>query len=320
MSIKSAPLVSVVMPVYNGEKYLKTALDSILAQTFVDFELIIVNDGSNDGTPEILKNYSDPRVTIINNAFNIGIPKSLNKALKIIRGEYFCRQDADDFSLPERLERQVAFLKKHDSMGAVGSSYSLIDLDSRDIKTITLSENPYTVHFMCMPSILIRKACLEKVGLFREVFDIAEDYDFYLRLSEYFKIGIIVEPLYKYRIYNSSTTGSRKLITDLFASLALDMAEERRRYGKDRLSTAMPEEADEIRRKKQNLKGLILHVALSKLRTTWADAAFQLGERRKAYGYAKEAIMLYPLNLGAVQIFLKTFPCILKLKFHKIIS
>jgi glycosyltransferase involved in cell wall biosynthesis len=100
-----SPKVSVVLAVYNGAQYVDQAVDSILAQTFTDFELVIVNDGSTDQTPHILATYQDPRIVIVDNAQNLGLTKSLNRGIRASCGELIARQDADDASLPDRLAR-----------------------------------------------------------------------------------------------------------------------------------------------------------------------------------------------------------------------
>ena len=107
MSKGTVPGVSVVMPAYNAEKYLREAIDSILAQTYTDFELIIINDGSTDSTKEVIHSYSDPRIIYIENERNSGICITLNKGLDASRGRYIVRMDSDDISVPERLEVQV---------------------------------------------------------------------------------------------------------------------------------------------------------------------------------------------------------------------
>ena len=106
------PKISVLMPVYNGDKYLKKSINSILRQTFDDFELIIINDGSTDLSLSIIKSYQDKRIKIINNSKNIGIAYSLNKGLNKANGDYIARQDQDDISHPERFMCQVNYLKK----------------------------------------------------------------------------------------------------------------------------------------------------------------------------------------------------------------
>src|SRR5512146_2439112 len=107
------PIVSVVMPVYNSAPYLREAVDSILAQTFTDFEFIIVDDGSSDETPQILDGYGDARIRRLRNERNMGVVPTLNCGLAAARGRYVARHDADDISLPTRLEQQVRFLDTH---------------------------------------------------------------------------------------------------------------------------------------------------------------------------------------------------------------
>jgi len=115
------PKVTVLMPVYNGEKYLNEAIDSILGQTFKDFKFLIINDGSTDGTADILKSYKDSRIKVTNNEKNIGLTKSLNKGLKMAKSEYIARMDADDISLPTRLQKQVEFMDSHPKVGVCGT-------------------------------------------------------------------------------------------------------------------------------------------------------------------------------------------------------
>lgn len=293
------PKVSVITTVYNGEKYIREAIDGVLNQTFEDFELIVINDGSTDKTLEILRSYRDPRIIIIDNQKNIGIPKSLNKALGIARGEYIVRQDADDISLDTRLERQTKFLIENKDVGLVGTSYYTIDGDGREIGVAECPSGEKAIHFIGLPTIMVRRDCLEKMGGFREVFEIAEDYDLYLRLSEVFQIGTIREPLYKYRLYNSSTTSSKKLQTDLYASLAIEMAEERKKYRKDRLSIVGQKEAIRIRDNRLTVSGIEKRKVLSHTYSTWSQAAFALGEYRKSYHYAIDALNQYILNCHA---------------------
>ena len=113
------PLISVVMSVYNGEKYLKRSIDSILNQTFKDFEFIIINDGSTDKSLEIIKSYDDDRIVLIDQE-NKGLTKSLNIGIKTASGKYIARQDADDVSLPDRLKKQVDFLEVREDVVLLG--------------------------------------------------------------------------------------------------------------------------------------------------------------------------------------------------------
>jgi len=114
-------VVSVVMPVYNAEKFLREAIDSILAQTFSDFEFIIINDGSTDGTKEIILSYDDPRIVYLENEQNYGICVTLNRGLDEARGKYIARMDSDDISMPERFAKQVEYMDSHSEIGVLGT-------------------------------------------------------------------------------------------------------------------------------------------------------------------------------------------------------
>ena len=114
------PKVTVLMPVYNCEKYLRESIESILNQTFKDFEFLIINDGSSDKSAEIVESYNDNRINFVQNEKNIGLAASLNRGLDIAKGEYIARMDADDISLPERLEKQVRFMETNPQIGICG--------------------------------------------------------------------------------------------------------------------------------------------------------------------------------------------------------
>ena len=130
------PQVSVIMPVYNGGRYLREAVDSILNQTFREFEFIIIDDGSTDDTWSVLTDYAahDSQVRLIQNEANIGLTRSLNKGLAVSRAALIARQDADDISMPERLARQIAFLEMHPEVGLLGTQGDFIDADGRPIE------------------------------------------------------------------------------------------------------------------------------------------------------------------------------------------
>src|SRR4030067_740036 len=149
------PKVTVLMPVYNGEKYLKEAIDSVLAQTLKDFEFLIINDCSTDKTQEILESYRDTRIRLFRQS-NKGLTRSLNKGIQLSRGEYVARMDADDIALPERLEKQVTFFEKRPEIGVVGSFHSEVSAslhksivkkfpsDDSTIRKMLIKENPFS--------------------------------------------------------------------------------------------------------------------------------------------------------------------------------
>ena len=162
------PKVSVVMSVYNGERHLREAVDSILNQTFGDLEFIIVDDGSRDRTWEILQSYDDSRIVLLRNEQNIGLTKSLNRGLAATRGEYVARMDADDVSLPQRLERQVGFLDQHPEIGLVGCAFLQINEGGQEfeifhppLKNEDIQERLRVENCFCHGVALFRHRCLE---------------------------------------------------------------------------------------------------------------------------------------------------------------
>jgi len=201
VKIKS-PKVGVIMSVYNGEKYLKEAIESILNQTFRDFEFIIVNDGSIDKTEDILDDYAkqDSRMKIIKNRNNIGLTKSLNKAIQDAKGEYIARMDADDISLPKRLEKQVKFMEKNPKVGLLGVAYyqmnskgeivgkNIFPISNKKLQKALIKYN----HFF-HASVMIRKNILNEAGLYNENIKSAQDYDLWFRIARVSKIANLSE-------------------------------------------------------------------------------------------------------------------------------
>lgn len=186
------PAVSVIMGIYNGEKYMKRAIESILQQSFEDFELIICNDASTDGTEEILNMFAqkDGRIKVIKNKRNRRLAASLNACIRKASGEYIARMDDDDVSLPERLERQVAFLKAHEEYALVGAGAERFD-ENGAWGTLMCREKPTLeqcfekVQFI-HPTTMIRRHVLEQVGGYSERRENyrTEDYDLWCRIYE----------------------------------------------------------------------------------------------------------------------------------------
>ncbi len=181
------PKISVIMSVYNGEKYLEESIQSILNQSFRDFEFIIVDDGSSDRTLEILKDYTekDSRVKIITNEKNIGLTKSLNKAIKIAQGKYIARQDADDISLPQRLEKQIEFLEKNPEIKILGTFGYRIDkhgkILKREIVPVSFSEVKKTL-IKRNPFIHTSVIMTRELSSYNENFKVSQDYELWFRI------------------------------------------------------------------------------------------------------------------------------------------
>ena len=201
------PKVTVLMPVYNGEKYLREAIDSILNQTFTDFEFLIINDGSTDSSVEIINSYDDSRIRLIHNEKNLKLVASLNKGMDLARGKYIARMDCDDISLPDRIEKQVIFMDENPDIVVTGTWVENIDINGDfinivkppvggDMESLYWRPSPL-IH----PSVMMQKNIIEKYK-YDLAFMHAEDYELWLRISKKYKIDNIPEVLLKYRIHN----------------------------------------------------------------------------------------------------------------------
>ncbi len=207
--------VSVVMPVYNGEKFLRKAIDSILTQTYDNFEFIIVNDGSTDKTSEILESYKDCRIKVLKNEINKGVIFSLNRGIRYSTGAYIVRMDADDISLPKRIEKQVNFMEENKDidMCSCGGKY-FISRCPFIYKTLTSIADPEEIKsslvFRCCimhPGVIIRSETLRKKGLYyEEPYKTVEDFALWQRFAEVGKISNMPEVLLKYRVVSNSIT------------------------------------------------------------------------------------------------------------------
>ena len=206
------PLISVVLPVYNGAAYLEEAIQSILWQSYANFEFIILNDGSTDESASIIQKLKDPRIRYYEQA-NQGLAATLNRAVGLAKGKYIARQDQDDVSLPLRLEKQVAFLESHIDYGMVGTWAAIWEenTDSKGVhkhpweslllKFELLFDNPF-VH----SSVMIRKEVFEKVGLYciDKSRQPPEDYELWSRIARKYEVANIPEILHIYREISSS--------------------------------------------------------------------------------------------------------------------
>ena len=200
------PKISVIMPAYNAEKYLREAIDSILAQTFADFELIVINDCSRDGTEQIILSYQDPRIVYLKNEKNLGVAGTLNQGLKVAQGQYIARMDADDRSVPTRFEKQVAYLDANPKTVLCGSKVTVFSDDGAQRVGHYPTEDAQiraALLFACPiahPSVMIRRDALQAWNLrYEEAFEKVEDYRLWSRLAECGQLHNLPEPLLYYR-------------------------------------------------------------------------------------------------------------------------
>ncbi len=210
------PLLSVIMSIFNGEKYVKETVESVLNQSFRDFEFIIVNDGSTDGTSEILRSFKDERIRIINQE-NRGLTKSLNRSIGGSEGRYVGRIDCGDIAFEKKFEVQLNFLEGNRDIYGVGTWANLIDekgnmvgmlkypTEYEKIRKVILRYNPF-VH----PSLVFRKEMFDEIGLYDESFEFAQDYDLMLRAVSRFNIVNLPEVLLNYRV-SEEAISSRKM-------------------------------------------------------------------------------------------------------------
>jgi glycosyltransferase involved in cell wall biosynthesis len=211
-----AEKVTILMPVHNGAHHIKEAIESVLAQTYRDFIFLIIDDASTDGSVELIKNYSDKRIRLIQNDKNIGQTETLNKGLKIACGEYIARLDQDDICFPERIEEQAAFLDANLDVAVIGSWAQVIDEKSNPfgrMENIISSSGHYLFELLrkhgtiAHPSVMLRKKVIDTLGGYDAQFPLAEDFDLWVRTVQAgHNIRILEKPLIYYRRHSSQQT------------------------------------------------------------------------------------------------------------------
>jgi glycosyltransferase involved in cell wall biosynthesis len=293
------PTVSVIMAVYNGARYVRGAIDSILAQTFTDFEFVIVDDGSSDRTPEILASYEDPRIKIVENTQNVGLTISLNRGIRASRGWLIARQDADDVSLPERLAQQVNYLAAHPAVGLVGSGSLWVDAQGEVIREWQPLSEPAKIHQTLLTSIpflhgtfMFRRACLRDIGgAYDESMFVAQDCDLLLRISEPWDLANVPDILYVHRRHEDTVTAMHTEDQQNYLQLAQQAATQRRlaqgwgRLGLSRLRA--PQWMKDAGRRR-----------LAQRYTWWSAGARQI-DRRLALKFLFIALLLDPTTPDA---------------------
>jgi glycosyltransferase involved in cell wall biosynthesis len=215
-----APKVSVIIPVYNREQYVGEAIDSILAQTFTDFELLLIDDGSTDNSVEVMRSYTDPRIRLIRHERNLGIPQARNKGLQLAGGAYIAILDSDDTAVPDRLAKQVAFLDGNKDYVLVSSWAALMNAKGQPLKrgkrrVVSSGEAKSYLLFRCwLPhsSVMARTAILQAYG-YREQYVLCSDFDLFVRLARTHKLGHLPEPLVRQRVHTGRITRERIQLT-----------------------------------------------------------------------------------------------------------
>lgn len=284
--------ISVLMSVFNGEAYLSEAIESILDQTYKNFEFIIINDCSTDNSKKILRKYAkaDKRIQLINNKQNLGLTKSLNFGLKNSHGEFVARMDSDDISLPIRLEEQYNYLKKNRDIFLVGAGALIIDSCGNTIKQFKPILGPKKIkksllkkNVLYHPSIMFRN---QTSYFYRDKFIYAQDYDYYLNLlTNNEKMNNIFKPLIKYRINPQGITCKKLTKQKLFAEKAREFYFQRLINGVDEYSLFEPNEI------------LNIDVGRSKNKIV-LESEIELGLRLNNFSKVKKLSKIYFQNYG----------------------
>lgn len=287
----AAPRVSVLLPVYNAEAYVGDAVRSILAQTFTDFELIVIDDGSTDASPRILADLArgDARVRLTSRP-NRGNIATLNELIDLARGEYFARMDHDDIAFPERFACQVEFLDSHPEVVAAGSRALFIDDEGlplmvamhhyshEQIERALMKPELGIVH----PSVMMRAAACRAIGGYRAEYPHAEDLDFFLRLGELGRLENMPEPLLQYRTHPSSVSARHMEVQWQSAKKAVEAALVRR--GADPRTVAIADRSHERIE------------TPAELHRKWSWWALDSGHLRTARKHARLALLADPLS------------------------
>lgn len=218
------PLISVIMPVYNAEAYLKEAIDSILEQTFTDFELIAIDDGSVDGSRKLLEHYAkvDPRIKVVIHKQNMRLVATLNDGLSLAQGEYIARMDSDDMSFPKRFELQVDILQRMPQVVLVAGTYEIIDeegefiyrevipVNDRDIKRTMFLRNP-----IAHGSVMFRRSAIEQVGGYID-YGPTEDFELWTRMATIGEFQGMEETIFRWRINTKGISKNNVALADKF--------------------------------------------------------------------------------------------------------
>jgi glycosyltransferase involved in cell wall biosynthesis len=295
------PTISVLMTAYNGQRYLAQTLESVLAQTRHDFEVVAVDDGSTDATPAILDNFAqrDPRVRVFT-IENSGIPKAANAGLAECRGEFVARIDADDLAKPPRLDRQLRYLVEN-GLVACGTWHDLIDelgrflrVQKTPILNDVIQREALKGHgSICNPTSMFRREAFVELGGYSEDLPVAEDLDSWLRLGEVGKLGNVPESLASYRLHSHSISEQKCQLERDCAKVACERAWARR-------GITGTFEASDMWRPGQDRD------SRHKFAVEYGWWAFTSGEAATAIAYGKRAIRLKPWSLQGYKLIAAT--------------
>jgi len=302
-NLENAPLISVVMAVYNGAEYLDEAIKSILEQTLTAFEFLILDDGSKDNSLKIIQKYasSDSRIILITRE-NRGFAFSLNEMLAIAKGKYIARMDQDDIALKNRFELQIQYLENHPEVAVLGGGCHMIDHKGRYLTTLTHPETNEEIQSKILvghcaishPSAMIRRKILMDNGGYDLDYGLVEELDLWLRLGEQADLANLREPIIKYRLHNKSVSEKNGLMQREAGKRACEAAWIRRGI----LAKYEANEGWRPTDEKNSQHSFIL---------TYGWWAFSSQEYLTAISYGFNAVLIKPFNISSWKLLL--CPC-----------
>lgn len=282
------------MSVYNGGRYLRPCLDSLVGQTLRDVEFILIDDGSKDDSANVLREYADrdPRIKLTIRA-NKGLTKTLNECFAQAKGEFLARMDCDDVCYPDRFEQQVKFLREHPDVVCAGGYFDLIDEEGRKLTRLQPPTDDAEIQqqvlkghgTICHPSAMIRASALKQIGGYCEDFKTAQDIDLWLRIGEVGKLANLPRPVLKFRLHESSVSESKRHEQRQSAKMACERAWQRR-------GISGHYEADEPWRPGKD------RASRHKYAIQYGWWAYNSGENKTARHYAWRAIKALPMKLA----------------------
>jgi glycosyltransferase involved in cell wall biosynthesis len=317
---KSTP-ISVLMPAYNAEEYIDDAIQSILNQSFRDFEFLIINDGSNDRTEQIILENSDTRIKYHKNDKNLGLIKSLNLGFKIAQGKYIVRMDADDISAPNRLYKQYEFMENNDEVGLLGTWFTSFNETQQKTSKYPLKHDDICLKQLfkiqlCHGTSMIRKSILTKFQLeFNSKFVHAEDFELFTRISNFTLLANIPEVLYFVRkhdkevshVFSQEQTDNTRLIQKRqFNDLGYPITDNEL----NSFVNLLEHNYKEVNIDSTTLKGLLLEIIKANKKSKRFDQKFL--EKRLAYYYFHYAYNTRKLHSFLFSPFVQNLKSILK--------
>lgn len=284
------PRITVLMSVYNGDEYLRESIESILNQTFYDFEFLIISEyDTSDESLAIIQSYSDERIRHIHNTTHLGLVKSLNRGLKEAKGKYVARMDADDISFRDRLKLQFDFIETNPRLAVVGGAVVQIDEIGRKHNTIKYPQKDKQVKeklfngWCCFAhsTVLIRKEFVCLVGGYRNCFNLAEDYDLWLRLADSYELVNISRPVLYLRAHRKQVSLQNLRKQTILSIGARTAAKIRRETGNDPFTNSKNITFEDLHQ--YGIDYRIIEIEIIKSSLWWIKNMFRNGYSREGF-------------------------------------